>query len=136
MMWMRTILDTPVPHSSSLTCIIRTYESKDHIGAAGFVYDHFAGDDPVIIASKRIRRQLRMKDKRDPTTAFGNNRGVPIPEKLEEVDYAHLAVGGLVFALDKINAHQDGDLVIYLDKNAPENSAQGTTAVKRKYSLQ
>lgn len=46
---------------------------QDHIGAAGFVYDHFTQDDhsPTIIASKRIRADLRGKDRRDPGSVFG-----------------------------------------------------------------
>lgn len=41
------------------------------MGAAGLVYDHFAQDSPVIIASKRIRAALKDRDNRDPTTVFG-----------------------------------------------------------------
>ncbi|CAM9270290.1 unnamed protein product, partial [Ectocarpus sp. 6 AP-2014] len=98
---------------------------QDHIGGAGFVYDHFAHNNPTIIASKRIRHDLKSKDDRDPTSVFGNNRGVPIPEKLEAAEYRELSVGGLRFELQKIHAHQPGDLFIFLDKSVPENAAAG-----------
>lgn len=48
---------------------------QDHIGAAGFVYDHFTqdGHSPTIIASKRIRADLRNKDARDPRSVFSES---------------------------------------------------------------
>ena len=54
---------------SDYTC--RCLSWQDHVGGAGFVYDYFAKDSPTIIASKRIRADLKTKDSRDPTTIFG-----------------------------------------------------------------
>ncbi|CAM9496108.1 unnamed protein product, partial [Ectocarpus sp. 13 AM-2016] len=99
---------------------------QDHIGTAGLVYEHFAGDNPTIITSKRIRAKVKARDDRgDPTSIHGNNRGVPIPEKLDEADYRELQVGGLRFEVQKLHAHERGDLVVFLDKNLPENAAEG-----------
>ncbi|CAM9856828.1 unnamed protein product, partial [Ectocarpus fasciculatus] len=100
--------------------------TQDHIGTAGLVYEHFAGDNPTIIASKRIRAKIKARDDRgDPTSIHGNNRGVPIPERLDEADYRELQVGGLRFEVQKLHAHERGDLVVFLDKNLPENAAEG-----------
>lgn len=73
---------------------------QDHIGAAGLVFDHFAPDEPTLVASKRTRRALKIKDMRDPSTAFGNNRGVPIPDEMNDVDDGHVSVGSLRFDLE------------------------------------
>ncbi|CAM9438660.1 unnamed protein product [Ectocarpus sp. 6 AP-2014] len=98
----------------------------DHIGTAGLVYEHFAADNPTIITSKRIRAKIKARDDRgDPTSIHGNNRGVPIPQKLDEADYRELQVGGLRFEVRKLHAHERGDLVVFLDKNLPENAAEG-----------
>lgn len=56
----------------------------------------------------------------------GNNRGVPIPEKLEAADYREVQVGNLRFELQKIHAHERGDLSVFLDKTIPENAAEGS----------
>ena len=100
---------------------------QDHIGAAGLVADYFAADEPVAISSRRSRWALKAKDKGDPDTVFGNNRGVPLPEWYQE---EVLEVGGLRFALDKIHIHQAGDYLIRLDKNDPTNADSGTTRTK------
>lgn len=65
---------------------------------------------------------LKGKDKRDPTTAFGNNRGIPIPEWYKE---DVLEVGGLRFSLEKAHIHQAGDYLIHLDKSDATNAAAG-----------
>lgn len=101
---------------------------QDHMGAAGFVYNHFAQRDsvaPTIIASSRIRRSLNVKEKRSPTSDWYNNRGVPIPEKMSQYEYEHIMVGGLTLEVTKINAHMAGDVQVYLDKTVPGNAAQG-----------
>ena len=96
---------------------------KDHIGAAGLVTDYFAADEPLAISSRRPRWTLKGKNKRDPDTAFGNNRGVPLPEWYQE---EVLEVGSLRFTLDKAHIHQRGDYLIHLDKNDPTNASAGT----------
>ncbi|CAN0558797.1 unnamed protein product, partial [Ectocarpus sp. 12 AP-2014] len=40
-------------------------------------------------------------------------------------DYRELQVGGLRFEVQKLHAHERGDLVVFLDKNLPENAAEG-----------
>ncbi|CAM9117234.1 unnamed protein product, partial [Ectocarpus sp. 8 AP-2014] len=54
-----------------------------------------------------------------------NNRGVPVPEKLEASDYRELQVGNLRFELQKIHSHERGDLLVFLDKSIQENAAEG-----------
>lgn len=54
---------------------------QDHVGAAGLVANDFADDQPMAVSSNRIRKIFKRKDKRDPDSGFGNNRGVPVPEK-------------------------------------------------------
>lgn len=53
---------------------------------------------------------------------FGNNRGVPLPERSQE---DVLEVGGLRFTLDEADVHQAGDYVIHLDKNDKTNAYAG-----------
>lgn len=104
--------------------------TQDHMGAAGFVYDHFGQRDsaaPTIIASGRIRRTLNEKEKRSPTSDWYNNRGVVIPQLMSRDEYEHIMVGGLTLEITKINAHMAGDVQVYLDKNVAGNAAQGTT---------
>lgn len=50
---------------------------------------------------------------------------MPIPEKQEASDYRELQVGNLRFELQKIHAHERGDLFVFLDKTIPENAAEG-----------
>lgn len=100
---------------------------QDHIGAAGLVADYFAADKPLAISSRRPRWVLKGKEKRDPNTVFGNNRGVPLPTWYQE---EVLEVGGLRFALEKAHIHQAGDYLIHLDKNDPTNADAGTTKYK------
>ena len=95
---------------------------QDHIGAAGHVLDYFAADEPLVISSRRPRRMLKIKNKSDPTSVFGNNRGVPLPEWYQE---DVLEVGGLRFVMDKIHIHQAGDYLIFLDKNDQTNAYEG-----------
>lgn len=95
---------------------------QDHMGGAGFVADYFMEDAPMVISSRRTRWKLKKQDKRDPTTAFGYNRGAPVPEWYQE---EVLAVGGLQITIEKAHAHQSGDLLITIDKNVPENAAEG-----------
>lgn len=54
------------------------------MGAAGLVAEHFAADGPTVVASRRTRRAVNKRDAKDPTTVFGNNRGVPVPEWYQE----------------------------------------------------
>lgn len=44
---------------------------------------------------------------------------------MEESEYMELPVGALRFELQKIHAHERGDLFVFLDKNLPENAAEG-----------
>lgn len=100
------------------------------MGAAGFVAEYFKEDMPTAVASSPIHARLEARENKDPTTAFGNNRGTPVPDVWsEEV----LEVGGLRLSLDHIHAHQRRDFLVHLDKNVPENAAQGVqiTAVSR-----
>lgn len=92
--------------------------------------DHFAEDvPPTIVASKRTRWALKKKEQRDPNTSLGNNRGVPIPDKLYDSEGGQLSVGSLRFDLQAIQGHQPGNLLMSLDKNVAENAAQGTAGV-------
>ncbi|CAM9438414.1 unnamed protein product, partial [Laminaria digitata] len=95
---------------------------QDHIGAAGLVVDYFAADNPLVISSRRPRWTLKNKDRSDPNTVFGNNRGVPLPEWYQE---EVLEVGGLRFVMDKAHIHQAGDYLIFLDKNDRSNADEG-----------
>lgn len=54
------------------------------MGAAGLVAKHFAADGPTVIASRRTRLAVKKRDAKDPTTVYGNNRGVPVPEWYQE----------------------------------------------------
>lgn len=76
-----------------------------------------------MISSRNTRRKLKKRDQKDPTTVFGNNRGIPVPEYWEDEE---LDVGGLRFELNKAHAHIAGDYLIFLDKQLPENAALGT----------
>lgn len=98
---------------------------QDHIGTAGFVADYFADDEPRAISSRRTRWTLKKRDRKDPTTVFGNNRGVPVPEYWREDE---LDVGGIRVELSKAHAHTAGDYLIFVDKTLPENSALGTSS--------
>lgn len=84
--------------------------------------DYFAADEPAVISSRYPRWTMIKKNKRDPTTAFGNNRGVPVPEWYDE---DILEVGGLRLDMDKIDAHETGDYLIYLDKERVKNANEG-----------
>eukprot|EP00903_Cladosiphon_okamuranus_P020686 g18993.t2 len=108
--------------NGTLKYIVYTHRHWDHMGAAGLVADHFAADSPVVIASRRTRLAVKKRNARDPTTVYGNNRGVPVPEWYEE---DVLEVGGLRFTIEKAHAHQAGDLMVTLDKNDPENAGRG-----------
>ena len=102
------------------------------MGAAGFVYNHFAQRDsvtPTIIASSSVRRTLNVKEKRSPTSDWYNNRGVPIPEKMSKDEYEHIMVGGLTLEVTKMSGHMAGDVHVYLDKTVPGNAAQGEYCV-------
>eukprot|EP00752_Nemacystus_decipiens_P002140 g2039.t1 len=123
--WLSESIEAILAPGTKLTYIVYTHSHWDHMGAAGLVYDHFAQDRPTIIASKRSRAELKARDDRDPTSVHGNNRGVPIPEKLEAADYRELHVGNLRFEAQKIHAHERGDLFVFLDKTIPENAAEG-----------
>lgn len=92
------------------------------MGAAGLVADDFADDQPMAVSSNRIRKIFKRKDKREPDSGFGNNRGVPVPEKWDE-DY--LDVGDLRFELNRVDGHEVGDWLIFLDKNERRNARQG-----------
>lgn len=92
---------------------------QDHIGGAGLVADYFAADEPLAISSRGPQRTLKAKAKRDPATAMGNNRGVPIPEWYQE---DVLEVGDLTFLLKKGDIHEAGDFMIHLDKNDKANA--------------
>ena len=98
------------------------HDLQDHIGGARFVADYFAEDAPEVISSRRTRWKLKKQDMEDPTTAYGNNRDVPIPEWYQE---EVLEVGNLQIGLGKAHVHQSGDLFIVIDKNLPENAAEG-----------
>ena len=65
---------------------------------------------------------MTKKNKRDPNTAFGNNRGVRVPEWYKS---DVLEVGGLVFDLDTIGIHETGDYLIYLSKDRQSNIDEG-----------
>lgn len=95
---------------------------QDHMGAAGLVADYFSADEPMAISSRRPRWLLKAREKGDPNTASGNNRGVPLPEWYQE---EVLYVGGLRFTLDKVHMHQAGDYLIRLDKTDPSNANEG-----------
>ncbi|CAB1110556.1 unnamed protein product [Ectocarpus sp. CCAP 1310/34] len=124
--WLSESIEAILAPGTKLKYILYTHSHWDHIGTAGLVYEHFAEDNPTIITSKRIRAKLKARDDRgDPTSIHGNNRGVPIPEKLDEADYRELQVGGLRFEVQKLHAHERGDLVVFLDKNLPANAAEG-----------
>lgn len=87
------------------------------------VADYFAADEPLVISSLRSRWTLKNKNNSDPTTAFGNTRGVPVPEWFQE---DVLEVGGLRFVMDRIHMHQRGDYLVFLDKTDPLNADSGT----------
>ena len=87
------------------------------------VADYFAADEPLVISSRRSRWTLKNKDDSDPMTAFGNTRGVPVPEWFQE---DALEVGGLRFVMDRIHLHQRGDYLVFLDKTDPLNADSGT----------
>lgn len=95
---------------------------QDHIGAAGLVVDYFAADEPMVISSRYPRFTIIKKNRRDPTTAFGNNRGVPLPEWYQEDVFA---VGGLRFDMDRVDVHETGDYLLYLNKERVKNANEG-----------
>lgn len=70
---------------------------------------------------------MTKKNKRDPNTAFGNNRGVPVPDWFKEDE---LKVGGLRFDVDRADIHQTGDYLIYLNKDRQHNDDEGTYVLK------
>lgn len=88
----------------------------------GLVAEYFAADEPLAISSRRTRRALKRKEDKDPASAFGNSRGVPLPEWYEE---DVLEVGGLRFDLGKAHIHMSGDYLIFLDKHDEANSNEG-----------
>lgn len=120
--WLPQSVGALLAEGTKLKYIVYTHVHWDHIGAAGLVADYFSADEPMAISSRRPRRMLKGKEKRDPNTSFGNNRGVPLPEWYQE---EMLEVGGLRFALDKAHVHQAGDYLIRLDKNDPANADAG-----------
>ncbi|CAM9331751.1 unnamed protein product, partial [Laminaria digitata] len=122
--WLPESVDALLAAGTKLKYIVYTHAHWDHIGAAGLVADYFAADEPLAIASRQTRRVLRSKGRRDPNTVFGNNRGVPLPERSQE---DVLEVGGLRFTLDEADVHQAGDYVIHLDKNDKTNAYAGIT---------
>ncbi|CAM9795943.1 unnamed protein product, partial [Laminaria digitata] len=126
--WLPESVGALLAEGTKLKYIVYTHAHWDHIGAAGLVADYFTADEPVAISSRRPRWLLKSKDQRDPNTALGNNRGVPLPEWYQE---EVLEVGGLRFSLDKAHVHQAGDYLIRLDKNEPTNADAGiaTTVV-------
>lgn len=95
---------------------------QDQIGAAGLVAEYFAADKPEAISSRHPRWTIKKKNKRDPDTAFGNNRGVPVPTFFQE---DVLKVGGLRFEVDRADIHQTGDYLIYLNKDTKDNASEG-----------
>eukprot|EP00903_Cladosiphon_okamuranus_P012976 g12110.t1 len=123
--WLSESIEAILAPGTKLKYIVYSHSHWDHVGAAGFVHDYFAQDNPTIIASKRTRAELNTRDKRDPTSVHGNNRGVPIPEKLEAADYREIQVGNLRFEVQKIHANERGDLSVFLDKTIPQNAAEG-----------
>lgn len=99
---------------------------QDHMGAAGIVVEYFKDDLPTAIASRCIRDMLKSREDKDPTTAFGNTCGTPVPDVWSE---DVLKVGGLRLSLNKVHAHQRGDFLVHLDKNVAENAAQGVRII-------
>lgn len=92
------------------------------MGGTRFVVDYFADDEPIAISSKRTRRAIKLRAKKDPTTVFGNNRDVPIPVAWGDT----IVVGGLQFLFETVHVHKTGDSFVLLDKNLPQNAAEGT----------
>lgn len=113
----------PILYSPLSTYNITYYTYRqDNIGSAGFVADYFAADEPMVISSRYPFWTITKKNRRDPTTAFGNTRGVPLPEWYKE---DILAVGGLRFDVDRASVHETGDYLIFLDKGRVKNANEG-----------
>ncbi|CAM9426573.1 unnamed protein product, partial [Hapterophycus canaliculatus] len=119
--WLPESMKSLMAEETKLKYMVYTHSHWDHIGGMGSVATYFAEDEPRAISSRRTRRRLKLKEKNDPDSVFGNNRGVPVPNWYKE---EVLEVGGLRFMIDKAHVHMTGDYIVLLDKNIGENSAE------------